>query len=62
MMNNPMQMLNEFMRFKNSFQGDPQATVQELIKSGQMSQQQLNALQQQAQQLQSFASSMGLKL
>ena len=62
MMNNPMQMLNEFMRFKNSFQGDPQATVQELIKSGQMSQQQLNALQQQAQQLQSFASAMGLKL
>lgn len=61
-MNNPMQMLNEFMKFKNSFQGDPQATVQELIKSGQMSQQQLNALQQQAQQLQSFASSMGLKL
>ena len=61
-MNNPMQMLNEFMKFKNSFQGDPQAAVQELIKSGQMSQQQLNALQQQAQQLQSFASSMGLKL
>ena len=61
-MNNPMQMLNEFMKFKNSFQGDPQATVQELIKSGQLSQQQLNALQQQAQQLQSFASSMGLKL
>lgn len=61
-MNNPMQMLNEFMKFKNSFQGDPQATVQELIKSGQMTQQQLNALQQQAQQLQNFASSMGLKL
>lgn len=61
-MNNPMQMLNEFMKFKNSFQGDPQATVQELIKSGQMSQQQLNELQQQAQQLQNFASSMGLKL
>lgn len=61
-MNNPMQMLNEFMKFKNSFQGDPQATVQELIKSGQMTQQQLNELQQQAQQLQNFASSMGLKL
>lgn len=61
-MNNPMQMLNEFMKFKNAFQGDPQATVQELIKSGQMTQQQLNALQQQAQQLQNFASSMGLKL
>lgn len=61
-MNNPMQMLNEFMRFKHSFRGDPQAAVQELLQSGKMTQQQLNSLQQQAQQLQSFASSMGFRL
>ena len=61
-MNNPMQMINEFMKFKNSYQGNPQQAVQELMSSGRMSQQQFNQLQQTAQQLHDFALNMGLRL
>lgn len=48
--NNPMQMVQEFMRFKQNFQGDPKAEVTKLLQSGQMNQQQLNQLQGMAQQ------------
>ena len=61
-MNNPMQMLNEFMRFKNSFRGDPQQKVQELINSGQLSQQKLNELQGMARQFQQTLSQFGFKI
>lgn len=47
---NPM--LQKFMQFKNSFSGDPKQTVQNLMASGQMSQQQFDQLAQQATQLQ----------
>ena len=47
---NPM--LQQFMQFKNSFSGDPKQAVQNLMASGQMSQQQFNQLAQQATQLQ----------
>lgn len=49
---NPMQMMNEFMKFKNNFHGDPKAEVEKLISSGQINQQQLNQLQGMAKQFQ----------
>ena len=53
--NNPMvNMFQQFLQFKNNFQGDPRQKVQELLNSGQMSQQQFNHLSQLAQQFQSF--------
>lgn len=47
---NPIQMLRQFAEFKKQLQGrDPQAIVQELLKSGKMSQAQFEQLKQQAQ-------------
>lgn len=48
-MRNPMQMLNEFNRFKNEFKGDPEEAVKKLVASGKISQKQLNDLQTAAQ-------------
>ena len=48
--NNPMNMMQQFMQFKNNFQGDPQQAVMNLLNSGQMSQSQLNQLQGMARQ------------
>lgn len=45
-------LLSRFMAFKASFSGDPKQTVQELLNSGQMTQEQYNALASKAQQLQ----------
>lgn len=50
-MNPQMQMVQAFMQFKQNFKGDPKAEVQKLLQSGRISQQQLNQLQMQAQQL-----------
>lgn len=56
MMNNPfgnmISLVNQFNQFKSEFKGDPQAQVQQLLNSGQMSQAQLNQLQNWARQLQ----------
>lgn len=55
MPNNPMQLMQKFAEFKRQMQGkNPQAIVQQLLSSGQMSQQQFDALKQQAQALQSI--------
>ena len=49
---NPMmQMISEFQKFKQNFQGDPQQEVQKLLNSGKMTQQQYNQLQQTAMQI-----------
>lgn len=57
-MNNPfgnmINLVNQYNQFKNQFQGDPRAQVQQLLNSGQMSQQQLNQLQNWARQLQQY--------
>jgi hypothetical protein len=47
-------MINQFNQFKNSFKGDPQQQVQELLNSGRMTQQQYNQLSQMATQLQNM--------
>lgn len=46
------QMMQQFQQFRQSFQGDPKQEVEKLLKSGKMSQQQLNQLQMMAQQFQ----------
>ena len=46
-------MMQQFQRFMNEMQGkDPNAMIQELVSSGRVSQQQLDAAQKQAQQMQ----------
>lgn len=45
-------MMSQFNRFKNSFSGNPQQQVQQLLNSGQMTQEQFNQLSQMATQFQ----------
>jgi len=46
--------LTQFNQFKSTFNGDPKAKVQELLNSGQMTQQQFNQLSQAATQFQNM--------
>lgn len=50
--NGPMQMIQQFMQFKQNFKGDPKAEVKKMLQSGKISQQQLNQVQQMAGQFQ----------
>jgi len=51
--NNQSNMLQQFQQFMNQMRGkDPNAIIQEMISSGKVSQQQLDAAQRQAQQMQ----------
>lgn len=50
----PINMMQQFQQFKESFQGDPQQQVQNLLNSGQMTQEQFNYLSMIAQQFQQF--------
>lgn len=52
--NNMAQVINQFNQFKSTFQGDPQQKVQELLNSGQMSQDQFNQLSNMAQMFQTL--------
>lgn len=56
--NGPMQMMQQFMQFKQNFKGDPKAEVQKMLQSGQISQQQLNQVQQMAGQFQNLLKNM----
>lgn len=51
---NMMQMMQKFNDFKQSFKGDPQQQIQQMLNSGQMSQAQLNQYMQMAKQFQKF--------
>ena len=53
-MNNMMGLMQRFQQFRNSFQGDPREQVQQLLNSGQMSQEQFNQLSQMASQFQNM--------
>ena len=44
-------MLQQFMQFKNNFQGDPKAQVQSMLNSGRITQEQYNRAVQMANQL-----------
>ena len=48
---NAMNMVNRFKEFKANFQGDPCEQVQNLLNSGQMTQEQFNQLSNMAAQL-----------
>lgn len=56
--NGPMQMIQQFMQFKQNFKGDPKEEVQKMLQSGQISQQQLNQVQQMAGQFQNLLKNM----
>ena len=52
---NPMaNMMQEFQKFKQNFQGDPKAQVQQMLNSGQISQEQFNKASQMANQMMKF--------
>ena len=46
--------MSQFNQFKQNFQGDPKQQVQQLLDSGQMTQQQFNQLSQAATQFQNM--------
>ena len=49
--NNPLSnMFSKFQEFKNTFSGNPQEVVQQLLNSGKMTQGQFNQLSQMAEQ------------
>lgn len=50
--NGPMQMIQQFIQFKQNFKGDPKMEVEKMLQSGKISQQQLNQVQQMAGQFQ----------
>lgn len=47
-----MNFMQQFQQFRNSFQGNPQQMVQQMLQSGKISQTQYNNAVQMAQQLQ----------
>lgn len=52
MFQNPMQMIQAFNQFRQSFTGDPKQEVERLVRSGRISQNQLNQLQNMAAEFQ----------
>lgn len=52
--NNPMQMMQQFQQFRNSFQGNPQQMVQQMLQNGRITEAQLQQAMQMARQFQSF--------
>lgn len=46
---NPKEMLRQFNQFRQNFNGDPEEAVKKIVASGQISQKQLNDLQEAAQ-------------
>lgn len=56
--NGPMQMIQQFMQFKQNFKRDPKAEVEKMLQSGKISQQQLDQVQQMAGQFQSLLKNM----
>lgn len=49
---NPMQMMQQFQQFRNTFQGNPQAMIQQMLQSGQINEAQLQQAMQMAKQFQ----------
>lgn len=47
-------MVQDFRQFQANFQGDPKAEVMKLVQSGKINQQQLDQLQEMAQQFRAF--------
>lgn len=45
MFQNPVQMVQQFNQFVNTFKGNPKTEVEKMVQSGQISQAQLNQIQ-----------------
>lgn len=58
---NMQNLMNQFQQFKSQFQGDPQQQVQELLNSGQMTQEQFNQFSDMAQPFQRMLQMFGRK-
>lgn len=58
-MYNPMVMMQEFLKFRQNFRGNPEEEVRKLLASGRMNQSQLNQLQQMASQFQQMLGNFG---
>lgn len=56
--NGSMQMMQQFMQFKQNYKGNPKEEVQKMLQSGKISQQQLNQVQQMAGQFQNLLKGM----
>lgn len=54
MRSSPMQMMQQFQQFRNTFRGNPQQMVQQMLQSGQITEAQLQQATQMARQFQSF--------
>lgn len=50
-MNNPMALIQQFQQFKNSYTGNPQQQIQQMLNSGQITQEQYNQAVQTANML-----------
>lgn len=59
MMQNPMKLMQQFNQFRQTVTGDPQQIVMDMVRSGRISQAQLNQAQQTAMQLQNLFSKSG---
>ena len=51
---NPVQMMQQFQQFRNTFQGNPQQMVQQMLQSGRINEAQLQQAMQMARQFQHF--------
>lgn len=51
-MTNAMALMQQFMQFKNSFKGNPQEQIQQMLNSGKITQDQYNNAVKQAQEFQ----------
>lgn len=58
---NAQNLMNQFQQFASQFQGDPQAKVQELLNSGQMTQEQFNQFSNMVQPFQQMLQMFGRK-
>lgn len=55
---NIQQMIQSFNQFRNTFKGNPQEVVQNMLNSGQLSQERFNQAQQMAKQFQDMIGKM----
>ena len=51
-MNNPNDLIQQFVKFRNNFKGDPREQIQQMLNSGRISQQQYDQAVRMAQQFQ----------
>lgn len=52
--NSPMQLMQQFQQFRDTFKGNPQQMVQQMLQSGQINNAQLQQAMQMAQQFRQF--------